>query len=158
MTARCAFRRVLLLVLLLAFMTAAQAPAAQKINAKTWRAVKTYDMATLQKLEPLPLRQVIGLRFNYRQSDIRHLKPNWFYSSIWSATRVGDRADVTSVPVMVAKADLPAFRRLPTNPESAGKYVAYGQVLRDADANYIFLRLLGTKVKRDARGNATVSW
>ena len=142
-------------VLLLAVVAPSTASAAQRIKAKAWRAVKTYDMQTLQKVEPLPLRQVVGLRFNYRQRDIRHLKPNWFYSSIWSANQSGE---LNSVPVMVSKADLAAFQNLPTDPTSGGKFTAYGQVLRDTEANYIFLRLLGTKVKRDPRGNATVSW
>jgi hypothetical protein len=142
-------------VLLLAFLAPSSGSAAQRIKAKAWRAVKTYDMQTLQKVEPLPLRQVVGLRFNYRQRDIRHLKPNWFYSSIWSANPSGE---LNSVPVMVAKADLGAFQRLPTTPQTGGNFTAYGQVLRDVDANFIFLRLLGTKVKRDARGNAIVTW
>ena len=158
MIARRATTRVLLLVSVATFLSATAVPAAQRINAKAWRAVKTYDMPALQKAEPLPLRQVIGLRFNYRARDIRHLKPNWFYSSVWSAARHGDRVDFTHVPVMVAKADLPAFRKLPTDPEAGGKFIGYGQVLRDVDANYIFLRLLGTKAKRDARGHASVSW
>jgi hypothetical protein len=145
-------------VLLLGLLAASNTSAAHRIRAKAWRAVKTYDMQTLQQAEPLPLRQVVGLRFNYRQRDIRHLKPNWFYSSIWSANRSGERVDLNSVPVMVSKADVDAFRRLPITPDTGGKFVAYGQVLRDADGDYTFLRLLGTKVKRDARGNATVSW
>ena len=153
-----AFTRVRLLVVLLAFAIPSSLAAAERIKAGAWRAVKTYDMATLQKLEPLPLRQVIGLRFSYRNRDIQHLKPNWFYGSIWSATHHGQRVDFTHVPVMVAKNDLAAFRKLPTDPDSGGRFVAYGEVLRDADANLIFLRLLGTKVKRDARGNAIVSW
>jgi hypothetical protein len=151
MIARFAFATILVVALL----APPSASAAQRIKAKAWRAVKTYDMQTLQKVEPLPLRQVVALRFNYRQRDIRHLKPNWFYSSIWSANPSGE---LNSVPVMVSKADLAAFQRLPADPSSGGKFTVYGQVLRDADANYIFLRLLGTKVKRDARGNATVSW
>jgi hypothetical protein len=145
-------------ILLLALLAPTTASAAERIKTKAWRAVKTYDMQTLQKAEPLPLRQVVGVRFNYRQRDIRHLKPNWYYSSIWSANRSGERVDLTSVPVMVSKADLAAFQSLPTDPASGGSFTAYGQVLRDAEANYIFLRLFGTKVKRDARGNATVSW
>jgi hypothetical protein len=134
------------------------ATAAERYEAKSWRRVKTYDMAALQKIDPLPLRQIVGVRFGYRHPDIRHLKPNWFYSSIWSVTRDGDRADFSHIPVMVAKADLEAFRRLPTNPESAGKFVVYGQVLRDSEAGFLFLRLIGTKVRNEKRGRVAVGW
>ena len=136
---------------MLAFVTTS-AIAAGRVNARAWRAVKTYDMTALQKIDPPPLRQLIGLRFNYRDRVLRHLKPNWFYSSVYSAT------GANSVPVMIATADVAAFRRLPVSPETGGDYIAYGQVLRDSEANFIFLRLLGTKVNRDGRGNATISW
>ena len=92
-----AARFVFATILLLACLAPSPAFAAQRIKAKAWRAVKTYDMPTLQKVEPLPLRQVVGLRFNYRQRDIRHLKPNWFYSSIWSVSRSGNGSTLCSV-------------------------------------------------------------
>ncbi len=136
----------------------ATAPAAERYDAKSWRRVKTHDMAALEKIDPLPMRQVVGVRFNYRAADIRHLKPNWFYSSIWSVTRSGNRADFSHIPVMVAKADLETFKALPTNPESAGKYVVYGQVLKDTEAGFLFVRLIGTKLKHEKRGRVAVSW
>lgn len=131
---------------------------AERYQAKSWRRVKTYDMAALQKIDPLPLRQIVGVRIGYRHPDLRHLKPNWFYSSIWSVTRDGNRADFSNIPVMVAMADVPAFRRLPTTPESAGKYVVYGQVLQDSEAGFLFLRLIGTKVKHEKRGRVNITW
>ncbi len=148
------------IVLLAALLAAcpATAPAAERYEAKSWRRVKTHDMAALQKIDPLPLRQIVGVRFGYRDTEIRHLKPNWFYSSIWSITRDGNRADFSHVPVMVAKADLDAFKALPMNPESAGKYVVYGQVLQDSEAGFLFLRLIGTKVRPEKRGRVAVSW
>lgn len=147
-----------LLLLLLLILSAAHARAAERYDAKSWRRVKTHDMATLEKIDPLPLRQVVGVRINYRSADVRHLKPNWFYSSIWSITRSGNRADFSHIPVMVAKGDLDAFKALPTSPESAGKYVVYGQVLKDHDAGFLFLRLIGTKLKHEKRGRVAVSW
>ena len=115
-------------------------------------------MSALEKIDPLPLRHVVGVRFNYRHAQARHLKPNWFYSSIWSITRSGDRADFSHIPVMVAKADLDSFKALPSNPASAGKYVVYGQVLRDTEAGFLFLRLIGTKIKHEKRGRVAISW
>ena len=151
------FTRLTLLVAFLA-IAASTSSAAERYTAKTWRRVKTYDMAALEKIDPLPMRQVVGVRFNYRATDIRHLKPNWFYSSIWTMTRHGDRADVSHIPVMVAMADLDKFKALPSSPESAGKYVVYGQVLQDSEAGFLFIRLIGTKVKHEKRGRVAVSW
>ena len=59
---------------------------------------------------------------------------------------------------MVPQSALAAFQRISSDPQSTGKHLVYGQVLRDTEAGFLFLRLLGTKVSRDARGNATVSW
>jgi hypothetical protein len=146
------------LALFLGLLAASSISAAERIDAKTWRRVKTYDMPTLKQMEPLPMRMVVGVRFDYRNAKMMHLKPNWFHSSIWHMSRSGNRADLDHIPVMVAKADVPAFQALPTAFEAGRNFVVYGQVLHDADANYIFLRLLGTKAKRDARGNATISW
>lgn len=131
--------------------------AAERYEAKSWGRVKTYDMATLEKIDPLPLRQIVGVRFGYRDANIQHLKPNWFYSSIWNVSRSSDKADFSHIPVMVAKADLEAFKALPANAESAGKYVVYGQVLRDSEAGFLFLRLIGTKVTREKR-RVVVAW
>jgi hypothetical protein len=104
------------------------------------------------------MRMVVGVRFDYRNGDVRHLKPYWFHGSIWQVSRSNGREDLDHIPVMVAKADVAAFQALPTAHSAGRNFVVYGQVLRDADASYIFLRLLGTNVKRDRRGNATVSW
>ena len=151
------FSRFALLLVFLA-ATAITTRAAERYEAKSWRRVKTHDMAALEKIDPLPMRQIVGVRFGYRHPDIRHLKPNWFYSSIWSVTRDGNKADFSHIPVMVALADIAAFRRLPTTPESAGKYVVYGQVLQDSEAGFLFLRLIGTKVKQEKRGRVAVTW
>ena len=150
---------ILPLALLAALLTLAASPAgaAERFEAKSWNRVKTYDMATLEKKDP-PMRQIVGVRFNYRSPNVQHLKPNWFYSSIWSMTRDGNKADISHIPVMVAKADLEAFKALPTSPESAGKYVVYGQVLRDSESDYLFLRLMGTKVKKEKRNRVAVGW
>lgn len=145
---------------LLAILTVAVTPAAdaaERFSAKTWRQVKTYDMQALQQLEPLPLRRIVGVRFNYRESTTRHLKPNWFQGSIWSHRRA-EKDEFDYIQVMVAKGNLEAFRALPTDFRAGGNFVVYGQVLRDQEANFIFLRLLGTKVKQGNSGQVTVGW
>ena len=146
------------ITLVLSLLAVCSASAAERVDAKTWRRVKTYDMPTLQKMEPLPMRMIVGVQFNYRHATVRHLKPNWFQGSIWHVDRAAGREDFDHIPVMVAKADVPSFESLPTESQAGRSFVVYGQVLKDEDANFIFLRLLGTKVKRDRRGNATVSW
>ena len=142
----------------LAAVLATSSLAADRIPAQAWRHVKTYDMQSLQKVDPLPMRQVVGVQFNFRARNITHLKPNWHYSSIWSRTRTGAKERVDNIPVMVASAALPAFQAISSDPASATKYLVYGQVLQDSDSRFLFLRLLGTKVKRNARGDAIVSW
>ena len=146
------------LALFLALLAISPVSAAERIEAKSWRRVKTYDMPALKKMEPLPMRMIVGVRFDYRNESMMHLKPNWFHGSIWHVTRSNGREELDNIPVMIAKADVPAFQALPTTFEAGRSFVVYGQVLRDEDANYIFLRLLGTKAKRDRRGNATISW
>jgi hypothetical protein len=114
-------------------------------------------MRALQALEPLPLRQVVGVRFNYRNARINHWKPNWYQSSIWRYQRLTqDQFDY--IQVLVSTADLESFKSLPSDFRTGREYVVYGQVLKDADANFIFLRLIGTKVNKSARGAVTVTW
>lgn len=129
----------------------------QSFNAATWRRVKTYDMQALQQLDPLPLRQIVGVRFNYRQERIRHWKPNWYQGSIWRYRRE-TRDEFDYIQVVVAKADLESFKAISSDFRAGREYLVYGEVLKDMDANFIFLRLLGTSVKRDARGDVTVGW
>ena len=150
-------RSIVCLVLFLTLLGAPGAAAAQRLDAKTWRQVKTYDMRALQKLEPLPMRQIVGVKFNYRHPAIRHLKPNWFQGSIWRYSR-GEKDDFDYIQVMVAKADVAAFRALPTEFRAGGDFVVYGQILKDQEANFTFLRLLGTKVQRGKAGAVTISW
>lgn len=149
--------RTVPILLALVLLATPSAFGADRYDAKSWRRVKTYDMTALQKIEPLPLRQIVAVRFNYRAAETRHLKPNWFYSSIWSIVHAGNKADFTHIPVMVAKGDLDRFKSLPTTPETGGNFVVYGQVLEDAESRFLFLRLLGTKVKTGKR-TVSVTW
>lgn len=122
-----------------------------------WRRVKTYDMAALKKLDPLPRGKLVGVRFNYRNQMIRHLKPNWYQGSIWRFNR-GEHEDYDYVQVMVSAADRASFAAIPTQMQGRQTLVAYGQVQKDFESSFTFLRLLGTKVKRDGKGDALVSW
>jgi hypothetical protein len=59
---------------------------------------------------------------------------------------------------MIEKKDLAAFKSLPTDFKSSAEIVVYGQVQRDNQANFLFIRLLGRNVTLDSSGNATVDW
>jgi hypothetical protein len=145
-------------LLCLLLLAQENARAAERVDAKTWRAVKVYDMAALKQLDPLPMRKIVGVRFNYRHRTIRHLKPTWYQGSIWRYARGVAQEDFDYVQVMVSAADLEAFKALPSDIQGERTFLVYGQVLKDYEAGFTFLRLLGRKVKRDARGNALVRW
>lgn len=131
---------------------------AERFDAAAWAKVQTTDISALQKLDRLSIGPVIGIKFNYRHKRIRHLKPNWFQGSLWTNAAAGKKKFLF-VQVMVPKAALASFEALPTDFQSAGERVAYGQVLQDAEATkFRFIRLLGTKVEKDAAGSVTVGW
>jgi hypothetical protein len=144
-------------LLLLACCSAVNTADAERFDARSWRRVKTYDMAKLQKLDP-PIGRVLGVKFNYRHEDIRHLKPNWYYASIWHVVRGQDSAEFMHITVMVPAEALESFKALPADFRSQHTYVMYGEILRDADAGFPFLRAIGTKVKRGKGGKVTVKW
>jgi hypothetical protein len=100
---------------------------------------------------------VVGVRLNYRADRINHQKPNWYEGSIWQY-RPSEKDKFTFLRVIVAKKDLPAFKSIPTDFKSAAEIVVFGEVGRETDANFLFVRLLGRKVTLDASGNATVAW
>ena len=129
-----------------------------RYDANTWRGVQTYDVRTLTKDLASHARQLVAVKFNFRGKDIRHLKPNWYQGSIWKADP-DEKGKFTDVRVMVAKADLAAFKSFPAQgASSAPDLVLYGRVERDPEANFLFIRLVGRNATVDAAGNATVSW
>ena len=147
-----------LVSLLLILFALSTAQAVERVDAKRWRGVKTYSMAELKQLDPLPMRKIVGLRFAYRHRTVRHLKPSWYQGSLWVSRHDNVKADYDYVQVMVAKNDLAAFKALPSDPGSEERHLVYGQVLRDSESGFTFLRLLGTKVERDGSGNVVVDW
>jgi len=127
-----------------------------RYDAKVWRAVQTYDLVTLSKNLEAHTRELLGVKLSFRGKEIRHPKPNWYQSSIWQP--VPDKnGKFANIPVMVTKADLDAFKSIPTN-SGGGETTLYGRVEYDVARNYRFLRLVGRNATTDAAGNATVTW
>lgn len=129
----------------------------ERFDAQTWRTVQTYDVPTLEKMGDLQLGKIVGVRCNYRHSRVRHIKPNWYEGSIWSY-RPGEENKFAYLRVMVSKADLPAFELMTTDFKSPRVITVYGQFMKEAEGNFLFLRLLGRKATIDRSGNALVDW
>ena len=127
-----------------------------RYDAKVWRAVQTYDVATLSKNFDAHTRELVGVKCNFRGKDIHHMKPNWYESSIWQPI-AGESGKFAHVPVMVAKPDLNAFKSIPTD-SSGTEITLYGRVEYDVGSKFRFLRLVGRNASVDAAGNATVTW
>lgn len=124
--------------------------------AKVWSAVQTYDVVTLGKNLEGHVRELVAMKCNFRGKDIRHMKPNWYQSSVWQPI-AGKSGKFEHVPVMVTKNDLAAFKSLPTD-SSGTEITLYGRVEYDVAARYYFVRLVGRNATVDPAGNATVSW
>jgi hypothetical protein len=150
-------KRTLRLAVILSSFGAMSAFCGQQFDAAAWRGVQTYDIPALKKIQSSLVGKVVGVRINYRGDRISHQKPNWYESSVWRY-RPGEKDKFAFLRVMVAKKDLPAFKSIPTDFKSAVEIVIYGEVGRETDANFLFVRLLGRKVTLDASGNATVDW
>lgn len=150
-------KNTLCLALFLGLVGAMSAFAGHPLNPAAWAGVQTYDLRALQKIESSQVGKIVGVRINYRNASIRHPKPSWHEGSIWSY-RPGEKEKFAFLRVMVPKKDLPAFKSIPTDFQSPGEIVVYGQVQRDTDANFLFIRLLGRKATVDPAGNATIDW
>jgi hypothetical protein len=130
--------------------------AAVRYDAKVWRAVQTYDLATLSKNLDAHMRELVGVKCNFRGKDLHHMKPNWYESSIWQNIP-GEHGKFAHLSVMVAKADLAAFKSIPTD-SSGAEITLYGRVEYDVQSKFRFLRLVGRNATADSAGNATVTW
>jgi hypothetical protein len=150
-------KKTLCLALIVGFAGAMNAFCGQQFDAAAWRTVQTYDVAALKKIESSLVGKVVGVRLNYRADRISHQKPNWYEGSVWQY-RPGEKDKFAFLRVIVAKKDLAAFKSIPTDFKSAAEMIVYGEVGRETDANFLFVRLLGRKVTLDASGNATVDW
>jgi len=150
-------KKTFCLAVVLGVAGAMSASGGQQINAAAWRGVQTYDIPALQKIESSQVGKVVGVRINYRADRISHPRPSWYESSIWRY-RASEKDKYSFLRVIVAKKDLASFKSLPTNFQSPAELVVYGEVGRDTQANFLFIRLLGRKVTLDAAGNATIDW
>ena len=149
-------KKILLLSLVLSWSAATTALTADAIALKNWNNVQTYDVADLKKNTESQLRKVVGVRFTFRGKDIHHMKPNWYESSIWAANPSGK--GFVDLRVMVAKKHLPMFKQITTNAQSSEVLTAYGEVLRDSESKFFFVRLLGTHATPNPDGSASVVW
>ena len=125
-----------------------------RYDAKVWRAVQIYDLATLTKNLDAHTRELVAVKCNFRGKDVHHPKPNWYESSVWQNTEPGKFAHIS---VMVSKPDLAAFKMIPAD-SSGAEITLYGRVEHDVQAHFTFLRLVGRTATVDPAGNATVSW
>jgi hypothetical protein len=150
-------RKTLCLAIILSVAGAMSAYCGQQFDATAWRGVQTYDVADLKKIESSLVGKVVGVRINYRGDRLSRQKPNWSEGSIWRY-RHGEKEKFAFLRVIVAKNDLSAFKSIPTDFKSAAEIVVYGEVGRETEANFLFVRLLGRKVTLDASGHATVDW
>jgi hypothetical protein len=150
-------KRLLPLVLAVSLSCGLTASGALRIESKTWKNVQTYDVRELSKTLDSHLGQIVGIKFNFRSKETRHLKPNWYESALWQPDPKGKKG-FSDVRVMVAKKDLKAFQSLPRDSTTGTESTVYGKVMHDPDANFAFVRLIGRNTIVDPAGNAVVSW
>ena len=144
-------------VLLLGWLSITLAgPKAVRYDAKIWRAVQTYDLAAISKNLDGHMRELMGVRCNARGKEIHHMKSNWYQGSI-SQLVPGQSGKFETIPVMVSKPDLKAFKSLPID-SSGAEIIIYGRVEYDVESKFRFLRLVGRTATLDSAGNATVTW
>jgi hypothetical protein len=128
-----------------------------KIDGKSWAKLQTFDVRTLAPKMEGHARDLVAVKFNFRGKDIHHLKPNWYEGSIWQPDPKGKKG-FSDVRVMIAKKDLDAFKAITTDSTAGEEMTVYGRVLRDFDAHFMFVQVMGTKATTDANGNTTIGW
>ena len=139
------------------FIGLTSAVAGHRFDAATWKNVQTYDCSTLLKQEASLLGRIVGVRFHYRSSKLRHFAPNWYEAALWQ-NDPNAKKGTSGLRVVVAKKDVPAFETITFDSNSTAEVTVYGHVERDANNNFVQVRLLGRKVVVGADGNATVDW
>ena len=128
-----------------------------QIDGPQWRLMEEFNPPTISKTLGDHTGKLIGVQFNFRGKDIRHIKPNWYEGSVWQRDPKA-RKGFSNVRVMVAKKDLPAFQSITTASTSSAPLKIYGRVEKDSDNNFYFVRALGRKAKVDSSGNANLTW
>ena len=142
---------------LLALLVAVPALAAMQFDAKIWRGLQKTDVRSLSKDIGGRVGQLVEVHCNFRGKDIHHMKPGWYECSLWQPDPNGHKG-FSDVRVMVSQKDLATFKTLPTDSTSAADITLYGKVLRDSEAHFLFIRLIGRTAAVDPAGNVTVSW
>jgi hypothetical protein len=131
--------------------------AGERIDAATWKNVQTYDASALLKQEGALLGRIVGVRFHYRSGKLSHFKPRWYEASLWQHDPKAKNG-YSGVRVMIDKKDVPAFETITSDFHSTAEVTVYGHVEKDADNNFVQVRLLGRKVTLDSAGNAMLDW
>src|SRR5947209_3168210 len=134
-------RRALSAVVLTVITAVSVGAAPVRYDAKVWRAVKTYDLVAVSNDLDGHMRELMGVKCNFRGKDLRHTKSNWYEGSIWQPVS-GQSGKFEHIPVMVAKPDLKAFKSIPTD-SSGAEITLYGRVEYDVGSRFKFLRLVG---------------
>jgi hypothetical protein len=147
----------IILIAILALLGLTTAFAGQRFDAATWKNVQTYDVPTLLKQEASLLGRIVAVRFHYRSGKLRHFAPSWYEAALWQHDPNAKKG-YSAVRVIVAKKDVPAFETIPSDSNSMAEVTVYGRVEKDADNNFVQVRLLGRKAALDSAGNATVDW
>ena len=147
----------IILVVISVLLGLTSAFAGQRFDAATWKNVQTYDCPTLLKQEAALLGRIVGVRFHYRSSKLRHFAPNWYEAALWQ-NDPNAKKRISGLRVVVAKKDVPAFETIAFDSNSTAEVTVYGHVERDANNNFVQVRLLGRKVVLDSAGNATLDW
>jgi len=152
------------LVALVALITAMPAFAGQvrifagaRFDSKAWAKLQRFDVRTLERALDANVGRLVELHFQFRSTELRHLKPNWYQASLWQAAPEGRRGFV-SVPVMISAADLNSFMAFTTDHRATADLKIYGQVLYDFGINYTFVRVIGTNTFVDSEGWINVTW
>ncbi|HEY2125097.1 MAG TPA: hypothetical protein VGG94_06500 [Chthoniobacterales bacterium] len=139
------------------FVCSGGAFAGTRVDAKEWSKLQTYDVRALAPKMKAHIRELVAVKFNFRDKDIHHFKPNWYEGAIWQPDPKGKKG-FTDVKVLIAKKDLEAFKSITTDSSAGAEMTAYGRVLLDFDSHFPFVELLGRNSVVDPAGNATVSW
>jgi hypothetical protein len=145
------------LIAIMTLLGATSASYAETFDAITWHGMQTYDVAALKEIVDLQIGKIVGVRCEFRSKRLRHIKPNWYEASLWQHNS-REKNGFSYIRVFVAKKDLSAFEAIPSDFKSSASVMVYGQVQKDADANYVFVRLIGRNLTLDSAHNATVSW
>jgi hypothetical protein len=135
----------------------ANAFASERFDAATWKNVQVYDVPALLNKEASLLRQIVGVRFNYRSGKLRHFQTNWYEAALWQRDPKAKKG-ISGIQALIAKKDVPAFQTITPDFKSTDEVMVYARVEKDADNNIVQLHLLGRHVTLDAEGNATVDW